>query len=309
MKANAVFQGGGMRGIGIVGALTYVESKGYEWENVAGTSVGSVIAALIAAGYTARDMGQMLIKTDFTKFLDRKLLQRIPLVGKAFGFLKEKGIYSGEYTEKWTRDLLRAKGVEKFKDISVNGKSKLKIIASDITRKDMLILPDDLVKYNIDPMEFDIARAVRMSSSIPFYFKPVKLQYKGGISYIVDGAVCCNFPITIFDDEGFEYPTFGFRFDNPRISYTSEGRTDPLSFLFDIAGTMAKDNDQEYLKEKNAERTIVIPTMGVESTEFNISREKSLELFRAGYRSAREFFKTWDFDEYKRKYTAFNKLT
>jgi NTE family protein len=154
MKANAVFEGGGMRGIGIVGALKCMETQGYTWDNVAGTSVGSVIAACIAAGYTAKEIGKLMTSTDFTKFQDKNFVQRFPVIGKAFGLFKEKGIYSGDYIEEWMNNALSAKGVVKFKDISIDGESKLKIVASDITNRTMMVLPDDLSKYGIDPMEF-----------------------------------------------------------------------------------------------------------------------------------------------------------
>jgi len=306
MKADAVFEGGGMRGIGIVGALTYLEAKNYQWQRVAGTSVGAVIAALVAAGYTSEEMKDILSEMDFKDFLDKSGLQRLPLFGKALGFFIEKGIYSGEYVEHWMNKLLKAKGVRKFKDVCTNGECRLKIIASDITRRKILILPDSLPEYGINPMKFSIAEAVRMSISIPFYFKPVEFTHRDGISYIVDGAVCCNFPINIFDVEGTQprWPTIGFKFDSPEISNTKQGKTDPISFLFDIANTLSAEKNREWLKDENLVRTILIPTDEVEPTNFNLSRRRIIKLFRAGYKSAAKFHKSWDFEEYTRKYRS-----
>lgn len=307
MKADAVFEGGGMRGIGIVGALSYLENKGYQWQRVAGTSSGAVIAALLAAGYTSHDMKKIIIEMDFRDFLDKSGLQRLPLLGKAFGFLVEKGIYSGEYVEYWISKLLKAKGVRKFKDVSANGESKLKIIASDVTRRKILVLPDDLPEYGIDPMKFSIAKAIRMSISIPFYFKPVEFVHGYGISYVVDGAVCCNFPINIFDINGTpRWPTIGFKFDSPEISNTKQGKTDPISFLFDIANTISAEKNREWLKDENLVRTILIPTTEVEPTDFNLSKRRSLKLFKSGYKSAAKFHETWDFQEYLKRYRSYS---
>ena len=306
MKADAVFEGGGMRGIGIVGALTYLEANGYEWQRVAGTSAGAVIAALVAAGYTSQEMKKILSEMDFRDFLDKSGLQRLPLLGKALGFFIDKGIYSGEYVEHWINKLLKAKGVRKFKDLTINGECRLKIIASDITRRRILILPDHLPEYGINPMKFSIAKAVRMSISIPFYFKPVQFAHGDGISYIVDGAVCCNFPINIFDvKETPRWPTIGFKFDSPEISNTKQGKTDPISFLFDIANTLSAEKNREWLKDENLVRTILIPTIEVEPTDFNLSKNRSIKLFKSGYRSAAKFHKNWDYEEYLRKYRSF----
>lgn len=303
MKANAVFEGGGMRGIGIVGALTYMESKGYQWQKVAGTSVGAVIASLVVAGYTARELKKIITDMDFRDFLDKNGLQRLPLLGKALGFLVEKGIYSGDYVEEWMHTLLKEKGIKKFKDVTFNGECRLKIIAADITRRKILILPDDLPEYGINPMKFSIAEAVRMSISIPFYFKPVEFSHIDGVSYVVDGAVCCNFPINIFDAPGPpKCPTIGFKFDSPELSNTKQGKTDPISFLFDIANTISAEKNREWLKKENLVRTILIPTIGVAPTDFNLSSGKTLKLFKSGYRSAAKFYQSWDYEEYLREY-------
>lgn len=309
MKADGVFEGGGMRGVAIIGALSYFEKINCNWQRIAGTSVGAIIAALLAAGYTAEEMKDMLKNTNFLKFLDRDGVQKLPIVGVALGFIMDKGIYSGDYFEKWMEDALNKKGVSKFKDVYVNGEGRLKIVASDITRKDILILPDDLIKYDIDPLEFSIAKAVRMSISIPFYFKPVELKYEGGTSYIVDGSICCNFPIDIFDVEGEpRFPTFGFKFDGAEESFSSMGKTDAFSFMCDIAGTMAKDNEKKWREEDNRVRTISIPTEGVNTTDFHIPKEKIFSLYKGGYKAAEAFMKKWDFLEYKKKYRKISKI-
>jgi len=49
MKADAVFEGGGVKGIAFVGALQVMEQNGYTWEKLAGTSAGSIVAALVSA--------------------------------------------------------------------------------------------------------------------------------------------------------------------------------------------------------------------------------------------------------------------
>ena len=170
MKADAIFEGGGVRGIGFAGAINCLEERGYEFQRLAGTSAGAVMAALLAAGYTGLELG-MIADTDFSSFLDRDAIQAIPLLGKPLGLMLEKGLYRGDRIEEWIRGLLKKKGKTKFGDVMQEGGSRLKIIASDITKKEIMILPDDLPKYGIDPMNFEIAKAVRMSVGIPLFFQ------------------------------------------------------------------------------------------------------------------------------------------
>ena len=47
MKADLVLEGGGVKGIGLVGALSVLEQSGYTFERVAGTSAGAIVASLV----------------------------------------------------------------------------------------------------------------------------------------------------------------------------------------------------------------------------------------------------------------------
>lgn len=298
MYANGVFQGGGVKGIGIVGAVCYFEEQGYRWKNVAGTSSGSIIASFLAAGYSGLEIKKILLDLKYKIFMDKTKLQSIPLLGKGLGMVFEKSIYSGDEIETWVEDILKAKGKTRFKDVSVNGESRLKLIAADITKRDIIILPDDLIKYDVDPMEFKISTAVRMSCSIPLYFRPYKMEYSGGFNYIVDGGILSNFPIWIFDTGKIpNWPTLGFKIVDPP-SHTALGKGDIISYVLDIIDTVVDEDETRSIKDIDLIRTTMIPSAGIKSTDFNITKEESLRLFNAGYSSALEFYRKWNFTEY-----------
>ena len=309
MKVDAVFEGGGVKGIGLIGAVCCLEDRGYELNRFAGTSAGSIIASLLAVGYSGKELKDIMLNYDYRNFLDKNKLKSHSFLVKSTSLFRNKGIHSGDPIEDFVMDLLIKKGKTKFKDVSVNGKSRLKIIASDISQKNMLILPDDISKYGIDPMEFEIAKAVRMSISIPLYFKPVKFSYENGCSFVVDGGILSNFPIWIFDVEGIpRWPTFGLKLVGNSSRQTALCKTDFLSFLLDIVNTMIDKNEEVYIKFKNSVRTIFIPTLGVSTTQFDISNEMKLKLFESGYSSAKIFLDSWDFKQYINKYRIRNQL-
>ncbi|MCJ2075980.1 patatin-like phospholipase family protein [Methylobacterium sp. E-016] len=56
MKAFGVFEGGGVRGYAHLGALKACEDRGVTFVGVSGTSIGAIVAALVAAGYTSTDL-------------------------------------------------------------------------------------------------------------------------------------------------------------------------------------------------------------------------------------------------------------
>lgn len=92
LKCDAVFEGGGVKGIGLVGAVPVTEAKGYEFVNVAGTSAGAIIAALVAAGYRAGELRDIMATLDYSKFKDPGWVDRVPILGKAISLGVEKGI-------------------------------------------------------------------------------------------------------------------------------------------------------------------------------------------------------------------------
>lgn len=314
LKADAVFEGGGVKGIGLVGALEVAEEKGYQFVNVAGTSAGAIVAALLAAGYTAAEMRVIIEELDYRKFQDTDFPDNIPLLGPVFSLIFEKGIYEGRFLESWIRELLLKKGVRTFGDLIIEDyrdderyRFKLRVIASDISRGRLLILPQDIAEFGIRPENLEVTQAIRMSMSIPFFFEPVRLKNRitRRSSYIVDGGLLSNFPVWLFDTNGAlpEWPTFGFRLvepgENSEFPHRIRG---PISLLAALFATMLKAHDARHIKDKHFVRTIPIPTLNIRATEFGISPERSYALYRSGRQAAEEFFTTWDFADYTRRH-------
>ncbi|KFL16373.1 hypothetical protein GT94_04495 [Geobacillus stearothermophilus] len=67
MNIDLVFSGGGVKGFALLGAYEAIEEKGLRWKRLAGTSAGALLAALLAAGYTARE-----IATEFSIDLEAR---------------------------------------------------------------------------------------------------------------------------------------------------------------------------------------------------------------------------------------------
>ena len=148
-----------------------------EFSRVAGTSSGSIVASVLAAGYRADEIKRIIEETPFHSFLQRAPIFNTKFIGPALRVLIKKGLYSGEALENWIREILLAKGIFTFSDIPAG---KLYIVASDITNGRLLVLPDDLRQYGINPATFPVAKAVRMSCSIPYFSIPSFFAYWAG---------------------------------------------------------------------------------------------------------------------------------
>ncbi|KHE71986.1 patatin-like phospholipase family protein, partial [Halobacillus sp. BBL2006] len=190
MKVDGVFSGGGVKALAFIGALEELEDQGYTFSRVAGTSAGAILASLNAAGYTAQELKDKLKSLSFEKLVD------VPLTDRLLPFMKwlllyyRLGLYKGNRLESTIEKWLEEKGIRTFADLPHNS---LKIICSDLTIGRIVVLPDDLKRvYGIDPATFSVAKAVRMSSGLPYFFIPVKIHGKKGKSVIVDGGVLSN---------------------------------------------------------------------------------------------------------------------
>ena len=310
-KIDAVFEGGGVKGLGLFGAVAVTEEKGYVFENVAGTSAGAIVAALIAAGYNGTELKKIQEEVDYLRFKDPTLQQEIPLIGSVLSLMTEKSLYKGDFFEIWLHERLQEKNISTFGDLVMEEykddpkyRYKLQVIASDISRGKMLVLPRDIVDYGINPDELSVVKAVRMSMSIPFFFKPVTLTNSFGVSsYIVDGAILSNFPLWLFDDGTPDppWPTLGYKLVDPNMGKPHDIRS-PLSLFTAMFYTMMEAHDARYIEDKNFARSIPIPTVGVQTTQFDISPKKRDELYKSGVQAAEEFFQTWNFETYKREF-------
>ncbi|MNH74806.1 Patatin-like phospholipase [compost metagenome] len=316
MRINGVFQGGGVRGISLVGAVRAAEMHDFKFDKLAGTSSGSIVAALLAAGYNAEEMKELILATTFTKFLKRSFIFNTPLIGPATRILLKKGLYAGEALEDWLRKALLVKKVRTFKDLE---KGKLTIIASDITSGKILILPDDLHKLGINPDQFEVAHAVRMSCSIPYFFDPVLLRlppkltrgkaFKDQFIHIVDGGLLSNLPLWLFDQDGVKpggeiIPTVGFQMvgKNSNQPHRIGGPFSMLQALFD---TMLSAHDERYIEQENRYRTVKVPILGIGVTQFHITHEESLLLYESGFRAGSKFFGDWSTQYYEEEFIKY----
>lgn len=169
MFIDGVFSGGGLKGFALVGAYQVLEEKGYRFKRVAGTSAGAILASFIAAGYTAKEIEQLLDELDANALLDpRKTILPIPFI-KWIRLYWRLGMYQGKALERWLFEKLAQKGIYSFGDLPLGS---LKFIASDLTNGKIIVLPDDLKHYGISSESFPVARALRMSCGIPFSLNP-----------------------------------------------------------------------------------------------------------------------------------------
>ena len=266
-RADGVFEGGGVKGIAFAGALASAEQDARsrndqvaldlrlyalasaeqdagvrEWVNVAGTSAGSIVSALLVAGYDSSGLQRILADAHYKRFADCGP-GGMWVGGLVNAVTRIRGLAPGKYFSEWLSEQLAksplahelGKTELTFADVRrrdlpprselpditdekyERATYRLHVIASDVSGGRMLIMPDDLPEYTdadgkqLEKDSFRIVDAVRMSMSYPFLFAPVALYKDGRPHWVVDGGLLSNFPIWLFDSPHPKRPTWGFR--------------------------------------------------------------------------------------------------
>jgi NTE family protein len=323
---DIVCEGGGVRGIALVGALSVLEEHGFAPQNLAGTSAGAIVTTLYAAGYRAQELHTIIGGLKFSRFMDTPWYGRLPGVGKPINMLRQLGVYRGQYFYKLMKKLLADKGVRTFKDLrstyaddprykdDLRYHYKAQIIASDVSSQQLLVLPYHAQRLGIRPDELEVAQAVRMSMSIPIFFWPVhtrSLTDAKNRHLIVDGGLLSNFPVWLFDEDRTPaWPTFGLRlvegFSADRLDAAPEshpqrpktGVRGLVRYATALINTMVVAHDRLSLEMDPFARTMLIPTLNIPSTNFNLTAQDAEALYNSGRQTAEEFLRTWDFDAY-----------
>jgi NTE family protein len=327
-RADLVLAGGGVKGIGLLGAVAALVDAGYVAPRVSGTSAGSMVGAIVAAGskagqLTGEDVKELALNLDYRKFLDPGPIESIPVVGPSWAVLRGTGIYRGDYAHDWVRSQLKNLGVNTFGDLHIEDddlpeerRYRLVVTVTDVTTGQLVRLPWDYRRvYGLDPDEQSVAGAVRASLSIPFLFRPVSLTSTAGVtSTLVDGGLLSNFPIDSLDrTDGKQprWPTFGVTVlpnlpsgDDKVIPALAPLRLlGPPHLLESVITTVLVGRDQAYLNQPwVSARAIRVDSTDVGVFDFDITREETEALYANGYAAAKKFLSTWDWPAYRKRF-------
>jgi NTE family protein len=307
---DLVLGGGGVLGIGHVGVFSVLDEHGVRIERVAGTSAGAIVGSLVAAGMPAARLHELMGEIDYRRALDKGGIDRVPLVGPPLSILLENGYAEVDYVAGLVERELAALGVRTFGDLRRDDPGadprdehrwRLTVMAADVTRGQLLRLPQDYARYGLAPDEQPVAAAVRASMAVPYLFEPYVLRHPEGESLLVDGGVITNYPIDAFDrtdGRPARWPTTGVTL----IPQLPAGATRLLPqlaplrlipsyrFLESLIVTTIVGRDQGYLAQPwVSERSIEVETLGVSPFDFGITDAQATALYESGRRAATAF--------------------
>lgn len=306
MRADLVLEGGGAKGVALAGAAAELHDAGYRFQRVAGTSVGALVGALLAAGMPLDELEATARRLDLATIAPASRWSRLGRWGRKAAVLFERGVYDHTALRRWLTRQLAGYGVRTFGDLRIDdpdagllpGRNyRLVVTATDITRGRPVRLPWDAADYGLDPDELPIAEAVAASAALPLAFEPVRLRTAGGDeAVLVDGGLLARFPIDVFDRHDARpprWPTVGLKLsavpddDGFVVRHRVTG---PLSYLQALLGTAVASWDVRHLDDPAVvERTVFVDTSDVSTLDFSLSQEVRDDLVDRGRAATRSW--------------------
>ena len=277
---NLALEGGGVWGIGYVGVLEVLESRGLlgPIERVAGTSAGSIIAMLVSLRYRPAEIRGIIEALDFSRFEDDGDPLRL---GTEYGYYR--GAYALQLFRQYVDDRLGDPEAT-FGDLQAWGGRDLRVFATDLATHAAREF-----SAGASP-DVPLAVAIRASMSIPLFFAATDLD--GQI--LVDGGTVFNYPIYSFGDLS---ETIGLAFDHSTA--TPGGGSGPDAFGFDapieyfrsLFETLLDAQAAVWMEDPDIRpRTILLDTRNVRATEFRLTDAQKSALIQSGVEAALKFF-------------------
>ncbi|RFC64034.1 hypothetical protein DYI37_06615 [Fulvimarina endophytica] len=301
----AAFEGGGVKGAAYAGAYEQAMAAGIRFSEVAGSSAGSVIAALIAAGASASSVRKRMLETDFAALLSPPQADEapykksgLPLYASALLMAKGRwrdaieagGLHSSAALYSWMEKNLREVLTEQgralperpihFRDLAL----PLYIVATDVAQKQ-----PKLWSRSATPDE-SVALAVQSSCAIPLFFQPVTV----GASVLVDGGAVSNLPTFVFPpNKGhhgrFAEKTLAFRLRS-KPPLQSAGFKGALEYALSVADTLVTSATHIQQSLQDGIYTVEIDAGEVAATDFGLmTPELRQTLFDGGVTAMRKF--------------------
>lgn len=254
MDTNVFLFGGGTRLAAHVGALKAMQDHGHCIRGWSGASAGSLVAAVYTAGWSHEQAYELMMETNYRRFLKVRPLR----------MMRDFGIYSGDRFEKWLDGLL---GGARFRSLDV----PFSVVATDITTGAPFVFSHDHT-----PNE-KIAAAVRCSISIPGIFGVRRL--KGSV--LTDGTLTTVTAGQLFPDESLPSVIVRMKKD-PNSLFPHRSRFVLASFIGRMMEILLRAAD-DYCRPETFTHDCCLHLHAESPLSFGIQPETKHSLYELGY--------------------------
>lgn len=276
-KYACLFGGGAIRGAAHVGVLKALHSIGIEPTLLAGSSVGSIVAALYAVGYTDDELAQVFLSVNFELFRDVSL-----------GFNNKFALSKGNVFLEWLRDLIERKYYG-----AAYLKGQCRPVSFKDLKKNLVIITTNMNNFScrefssFETPDFEVALAVRISCCMPGLMR----AYNFNDELLVDGDLMKGKPMWYLSKN---IQNSADRILEIRLEGTFSGSDlKPLEYVNGMYTCMTS-SETSFIKSLYGKCDrydyLVVDTGDVVVVDFNYPLEKRQAIIDNGYKQTMDYF-------------------
>ena len=274
-----IFGGGAIRGLAYLGALRAMKELGISVKSFAGSSVGAVFAAYASLDYTYEEFQEIFKEVNFDLFRDVR-----------FDLTKKFAISKGEHFLDWIRT-----GIEKkfYKENYQKGQNP-PVTFKDID-KDFFVITTNINGCNpyvfskYTTPDFEVAQAVRISTSLPGLLEP--FEYEKNV--LIDGDIMKSWPMWRICDIlcPKDCRVIEFRLEGAKCWPDVKNSVEYLNAVFATMSNFATEYIMETYQPKDKFDYIKIDTNHILPVQFTLPQSERDKLVELGYATTMEYFK------------------
>lgn len=273
-----IFGGGAIRGLAYIGALNAMQELGIVLNSFAGSSVGAVFAAFAALDYTTDEYKEIFAEVNFDLFRDVQ-----------FNFAKKFAISKGEHFLEWIRTSIE----KKFYGSQYKKNENMPVTFKDVD-KDLFVITTNIngcepyifSKYTTP--DFEIAQAVKISTSLPGLFEPCVL----GDKLLIDGDIMKSWPMWATNELlcPKDCRIIEFRLEGAKNWNESHNSVEYLNSVFATMSNFATEFVSQKYKNKDKFDYISINTQHILPVQFTLPQKERENLVKLGYETTKNYF-------------------
>ena len=277
-----IFEGGGTKGFCYPGIINYLEEKRNlkQIQYLGGTSIGAIVASMIAVDYNSTEIGDIL-----TKGYELLKSKKFSSFRDFYRLTSDFGLIDSQIFQDFLDQLLENKtGIKgcTFRQLKEINNKTLRIGSCCLANEKFYLL--DYHQYPDMP----ISLALRASFSIPLVFTLTVWQSK----QYVDGGVLGNLPLKSFPNRNCIAFSLRSNAQQKKVSNKPQNLYEYLLILFNIIINAAQYENGNYIyfsKELENVSIYEINTLDIKTLDLNIDQQKINQVIEHGYHQMKRF--------------------
>ncbi len=275
-----IFGGGAIRGLAYLGAMQAMQELGVVIKGYAGSSVGAVFAAFASLDYTYEEFREIFNEVNFDLFRDVR-----------FDIAKKFAISKGEHFLNWIRC-----GIEKKYYAEKYEKGKNEPVTFKDIEKDFFVITTNIngcepyifSKYTTP--DFEVAQAVRISTSLPGLLEPFEYDKK----VLIDGDMMKSWPMWRVNEMlcPKDCRIIEFRLEGGKYWTDVKNSVEYLNAVFATLSNFATDYIMQTYQPKDKFDYIKIDTDHILPVQFSLPQSEREKLITLGYKTTMSYFRT-----------------